>query len=162
MDRFLGSLSAAEFAAAESALKNFGDKARDFFNKYAGPLRVVIQALMSKAGLDKVELPAELAEEAKRDESLRYHFEQLLRVARSIDFKSTYVLVDRVDEMGLTGEASNSFAFIRDLLVDLPTLETPGVAFKFFLWIKWRPPTRLAEAVLTGFPSTPCRGAWTS
>jgi hypothetical protein len=134
IDRFLGSMSAAEFAAAGNSLKNFGDKARDFFNKYGGPLRVVLNAIMSRVGLDKVDLPEGFAEEARRDESLQYHFAELLKIVKAIGFNSTYVLVDRVDELSLTGDAPSTFAFMRSLLADLPTLETPGVGFKFFLW----------------------------
>lgn len=134
IDRFLGSLSAAELRNAVQSLKNFGDRARDFFDKYAGPLRVLINALMSKLGMDKLDIPEEIVEEAKRDESLTYHFEHLLTVAQHIGFSSTYVLVDRVDEMPITSDASTTFEFIWPLLADLRTLETPGVGFKFFLW----------------------------
>ena len=134
IDRFLGSLSAAELQNAVTSLKNFGDKARDFFNKYAGPLRVLINAIMSKLEMDKLDVPEEVLEEAKRDESLAYHFENLLAVAQHIGFASTYILVDRVDEMPITSDASTTFQFIWPLLADLRTLETTGVGFKFFLW----------------------------
>lgn len=134
IDRFLGSLTAAELNDAVSSLKNFGDKARDFFNKYAGPLRVLINALMSKLEMDKLDLPDELADQARRDEALTYHFENLLAIAQHIGFTSTYVLVDRIDEMPITSDASTTFQFIWPLLADLRTLETKGVAFKFFLW----------------------------
>lgn len=144
LNRFLGSMSVAEFATAGQALKNFGDKARDFFNKYGGPLRLVVAAISSKLGLDNIELPAELVEEAKQDESLQYHFAELLKVAQAIGFHSTYVLVDRVDELSITGDAPSTFRFMSPLLADLPTLETPGVAFKFFLW------DQIHEAYLTG------------
>jgi hypothetical protein len=82
IQRFLGSLSAAEHERAVRALKNFGDKARDFFHKYGGPINVVIAALMSKLGLDHVDLPSDLPEETKLDESLRYHYGHLLQIAR--------------------------------------------------------------------------------
>ena len=132
--RFLGSLSAAEFASAHQSLKNFGDKSRDFFNKYGGPLRLVVNAIMSKLGLDKIDVAPEFVEETKRDDTLQYHFSELLVVARRVGFNSTYILVDKVDELGITGEASSTFSFIHSLITDLPTLETNGVAFKFFMW----------------------------
>lgn len=134
IQRFLGSLTEVELATAVGSLKNFGDRAREFVLKYSGPLQVLVNAVMSKLGLDKVDLPSELAEEAKRDESLAYDFENLLHIAQTLGFRSTYVLVDRVDEMPITGDASSTFEFIWPLLADLRTVEVPGVAFKFFLW----------------------------
>jgi hypothetical protein len=134
VERFLGSLSAAEVQQAIDSLKNFGDKTREFLKKYGGPLKGLIQAALMAAGLGKVDVPAELLEEAKQDESLDYHYRHLLQIAQVVGFDSTYVLVDRVDEMPLTGDASTSAEFIWPLLADLRTLETPGGAIKFFLW----------------------------
>jgi hypothetical protein len=134
IDRFLGSLTEIELGTAVNSLKNFGDRAREFIKKYAGPLRTFVNALMSRIGMENVEVPSELAEEAKRDEALSYHFEKLLEVAQAIGFESTYVLVDRVDEMPITDTAQTTFQFIWPLLADLRTLEVSGVAFKLFLW----------------------------
>jgi len=132
--RFLGSISRAEFETAVRSLKNLGERAREFVTKWSGPLEVAINALLAHFGLDKVDLPSDLPEEAKQDESLRYHFRHLLEIAQAIGFASTYLLVDKVDEVPLTVDASKTFQFIRELVLDLPTLEAPGVAFKFFLW----------------------------
>ena len=133
--RFLGSLSSEQFKTAVDSIKSLGDKAKDFWNRYGGPVAAALAILMKKAGLDNVEVPTQLLEEAKRDESLRFHFEQLSGIVRSLGFVSTYVLIDRVDETPLTtGDASSSLQFIKPLTYDLPTLETPGIAFKFFLW----------------------------
>jgi len=135
MDRFLGSMSVEEFRAATSALKNLGDKVQDFWRKYGGPLNLIVSAIMSKAGIDAASVPSGLSEDAKRDETLRYHFEQLLQIAQEVEYKSTYVLVDRVDEISATAaDATKTLQFIELLATDLPTLEAPGVAFKFFLW----------------------------
>jgi hypothetical protein len=134
VERFLGSLSAAQHELAIRSLKNFGDKARDFFEKYGGPINLVVKALLTKLGLDEVELPTDLPEAAKLDESLRYHYGHLLQIATTIGFESTYILVDRVDEVPATGTAAKTFEFISPLLLDLRTLDAPGVAIKFFLW----------------------------
>jgi hypothetical protein len=136
LNRFLGTLSMQEFRTAINSLKNFGDKVNDFLERYGGPLSAVISGVLARIGLDKLALPSRLGEEEPgRDESLRYHFEQLLEIARAIEFKATYILVDRVDEIALTAaDAALTYEFIRPLIVDLPTLEAPGVAFKFFLW----------------------------
>lgn len=134
IERFLGSLSATQHELAVKSLKNFGDKTRDFFARYGGPIQVVIQALMSKLGLDGISMPTDVPEAAKLDESLRYHYSHLLEIARAVGFESTYVLVDRVDELRITATAPKTFEFVSPLLLDLRTLEADGVAIKFFLW----------------------------
>lgn len=137
VDRFLGSLSSEQFKTATDSIKSFGDKAKDFWNRYGGPLAAALKILMKKAGLDDVQVPSELVEETKQDESIRFHYEQLTGIVRALGMSSTYVLIDRVDETTLTsGDAASTLEFIRTLAYDLPTLETPGVAFKFFLWDK--------------------------
>lgn len=133
--RFLGDLSAQQFKAAVDSIKSAGDKAKDFWDRYAGPIAAGLAILMKKMGLDGVELPSGMAEEAKQDESLRFHFAQLSEIVRTLGFSSTYILVDRVDETSLTsGDAATTLQFIEPLTYDLPTLEADGVGFKFFLW----------------------------
>lgn len=145
LERFLGPLSVQEFGWAVSAIKSFGDKANDFWNRYGGPIAAALNILMNKSGLDKVNVPLELAEQGRADESLRYHFENLLDIARAVGFGSTYILVDKVDETPLTtNDAAATFEYIRALVTDLPTLEAAGVGFKFFLW------DRIEEAFRTG------------
>jgi hypothetical protein len=134
-ERFLGSLSIQEFETALRSVKNLGDKASDVWRKYGGPIAVAIQALLARAGLNDVKVPTELASEIRRDETLRYQFEALIGIAQSMGFRSTYVLVDKVDEIPSTAsDAEATFDLIRPLATDLPTLETPGCGFKFFLW----------------------------
>ena len=58
----------------------------------------------------------------------------MLETVSTIGFKSTYILVDRIDEMPITVAAKETFEFAWPLLANLRILETPGVAFKFFLW----------------------------
>lgn len=139
LNRFLGPLSTQEFEWAVRGIKTFGDKASDFWHKYGGPAAAAITILLRKAGLDGVAVPGELAERLTQDESTRYHYENLLKIVQALGLSSTYVLVDKVDEASVTeGNAAATFEFIRPLLTDLPTLEAPGVAFKFFLWDKIR------------------------
>jgi len=135
VERFLGSLSVAEFSNAMRSIKSLGDRAADLWQKYGGPVAVALQLLINKAGLGSATIPTELASEARRDEGLRYHFEQLLEIARALSFDSVYVLVDKVDETAITSaNADATFNLIKALLTDLPTIEQNGVGFKFFMW----------------------------
>jgi hypothetical protein len=113
IDKLLGDLSAGQFERALAGIKSRGDKVRDW-----------LVAVAEKA-----------FELGTQDESLRYQFAQLADIARSIGFTATYILVDGIDELDLTGsDASATYSFIRGLVNDLQTLESPGVALKFFMW----------------------------
>lgn len=135
VERFLGSLSSDEFELAIKSVKNFGDKAKDIWNKYGGLVASLINAFITKYGLDKVDLPTDIPDETKKGDSLRFHFRRLLEISATIEFCSVYVLVDKIDEISLTAkDAKSTFRFMQELITDLPTLETPGVGFKFFIW----------------------------
>jgi len=134
-ERFLGDLSADEFKESIRAVKTFGDKANDLWEKWGGPIAGVVNIVLERLKLQAIQLDDSFRTEMTKDESLRYHLERMSDIVRSLGFKSIYVLVDRVDEIELTTtDASNSFRFVRPLLVDLPTLEGKGFGFKFFLW----------------------------
>lgn len=135
VDRFLGTISAGEFEDSIQSIKSLGDKAGDLWHRYGGFVAAGIQLLLTRIGFNNVSIPSELVAEAKRDESLTYHFDQLVKITQSLSMGSIYVLVDKADETPLTSADSGAtYALVRSLLTDLPTLEHPDVAFKFFLW----------------------------
>jgi len=135
-DLFLARLSALEYEQALKSVKSFGQKASDFWHKYGGVVAVGIAALMRKAGLDPVQLPDDLqAATLSPDGSARYFYVELLKICKTLGWTSVYFLIDKVDETPTTStNADAAFNLIRPLLVDLPTIEAPGAAFKFFLW----------------------------
>jgi hypothetical protein len=91
--------------------------------------------VLERLKLKAINLDQAFKAELDSGESLRFILHRLGRIARVIGFNSVYVLVDRVDEFDLTAtDASKAFAFIRPLLIDLPTLQEEGFGFKFFLW----------------------------
>lgn len=129
----LGSLSSEKFKDALSAIKSYGDKALDLWNKYGGAVIALANAISARFGIGKFEI--ENSAYKPEDETLRFRFDALIDVATRIGFSSVYILVDRVDELSITAQdAEKAFDFLSALLIDLPLLETPGVAFKFFLW----------------------------
>ncbi|MGE5764354.1 MAG: P-loop ATPase, Sll1717 family, partial [Mycobacterium leprae] len=133
----LGPLTTQEFRNAVGAVKTLGDKAVAFWIKYGGPIALAVQALLTRFGVDSPPLHTSRAAKGLPTGSLRYYFEGLVGAALTIGYKSVYVLVDKADETPLTsGDAAATYEMLRPLLTDLPTLETTGVAFKFFLWDK--------------------------
>lgn len=132
--RFLGTLSASEFAQALEAIKTYGERAKAAWDRFGGPIAALLRVVSKKLGLDPIEVPPQTAEEVKRDDALGYHFRAMLDIAKALGFRSTYVLIDKVDESALTNDVPSTFDLIKPLLLDLQTLESEGVAFKFFLW----------------------------
>lgn len=132
---FLGNLTQQQYASALSSVKTLVDKGAEVWTRYGGVVANVITGLLKKVGLEDLTIPAELKESFEREDSLRYLFQQLLEIAQAVGYKSTYILIDKVDELGQTSQDSQaSWRLVQDMLVDLPFLETTGAGFKFFLW----------------------------
>ncbi|MGU3360336.1 P-loop ATPase, Sll1717 family [Methylobacterium sp. M6A4_1b] len=151
----LGNISAEKFKESISSIKSIGDKAGDLFRKYGGVVVGLLNVVTAKFGYGKFD--AAVNSTKRMDETIRFQFEALLPIVQKFGFKSTYILVDRVDELSITAsDAQKTFEFLEPLLIDLPLLETPGVAFKFFLWDQMKEayleaggrPDRLIEYVL--------------
>jgi len=143
-ERYLGTLTAGEYEQAVGAVKTLGDKAGDFWRKYGGPVAVGLALLLKKVGLDGVQIPTELAAQSTDSAAgPAYFFNQLVTIAKELGYESVYFLVDKVDETSVTTNNAEAAArLIRDLILSLPTIETPGVAFKFFFWDQMSPRLR--------------------
>jgi hypothetical protein len=106
----------------------------EFWNKFTGPIGLVINALLSKIGLGDSEIKKFEAESGKLG-SLLDQLRVLQKIAAKVGYGSVYVLVDKVDENVLTSSsATSSYEFIKPLITDLQILELSGYGFKFFLW----------------------------
>jgi uncharacterized protein (DUF952 family) len=139
-DAFLGPMSAADFRVALRSVKSVPHRIARVIDQYGGPVAVFVRAVLARLDVSEVPRADELVGGLTLSQSLRYHLDQLVEIIRSLDFYCTYVLVDRVDELEVTNnDAKRTFAFVRPLLTDLRTLETPGLAFKLFLWDETRP-----------------------
>jgi hypothetical protein len=135
--QFIGGLGLGEYQAAVAAVKTLGDKAGDFWKKYGGPVAAGVALLMKKAGLDDVNISVTLQQQAldTSTASTYYFLSQLIAIAKDLGWEAVYFLVDKVDETpATTNNAEAAGKLIFELVSDLPTLETPGAAFKFFFW----------------------------
>ncbi|WP_162501340.1 P-loop ATPase, Sll1717 family [Methylobacterium crusticola] len=133
--KLLGDLSAEKFQESLASVKSFGDKPKDYYGRYGGIVTGLLNLMAAKFGFGKFELAT--AAYKPLDETLRFQFESLVALVKKFGYKSTYILVDRVDELTITAsDAGKNFEFLESLLIDLPLLETNGLAFKFFLWDK--------------------------
>lgn len=130
---YLTELDRSELKESIKAVKNLSDAALEWWNKFTGPIGFVINALLTKVGLGTAEIK-KFEQQGGSLGGFEEQFGALREIASALGKKSVYVLIDRVDELPVTGSASASYEFISPLLTDLHLLELRGYGFKFFLW----------------------------
>lgn len=122
-----------QLKSAIDSVQNFEDKAKEWWNKFTGPIGFVLNGLLEKIGLSATEI----SKFSNQGGSLGNTFQQLTllqQLAEKIGFIAIYVLIDKIDETDITGTAEKSFQFISPLLSNLQLLELKNYSFKFFLW----------------------------
>jgi len=129
----LSTIQQTELKAAINSIKNFSDKAKELWNKFTGPIGLVLNALLERIGLGSAEV-SKFESQGGTLGSLNDQMGVLQEIVARLGYTSIYVLTDRIDETALTGSADSSYKFIAPLINDLQLLETPGFGFKFFLW----------------------------
>ncbi len=113
-----------------------------WFQKMWATLRVplfdlanLIQAIRGKDAIAPTPLPKTKAPPKEPEVSVLEDFQALAAMAPSLGIDAWYVLIDKVDEDDHTdGDAVKAAHMIMPLLKALRVIETPRVAFKFFLW----------------------------
>lgn len=129
----LSGIDRASLKEAISAIKNLPDKAVETWDKFTGPIGIVVNVLLTYFGFKTVEISKFDTVTAEIGD-LTSQIAFLVEMAHAFGYLSTYVLVDKIDENSLTGKASQSLAFIKPVLSELSLLEMKGLGFKFFLW----------------------------
>jgi hypothetical protein len=152
---YLGSLDRTEAIEAAKSLRTLSSQGRDLLSKWARPFGELVRAILTSAGspasaahlagtLLSVTSPSLSSSRSGGTNPKKAHLELMVRLIKSVGFRSTYVLVDKVDETALTASnAEASFNLIRELLTDLELLQMQGIAFKFFLWDRMEPQYRI-------------------
>lgn len=142
----LGAIKSVDLTTAINSLKGFKDKFKDFWNEWTPTIGLGLQAVVrllrpiedlgdSIANLSKFHDP-----EFNLSDTLKFQLRLLIDLSRKLEWRSVYILVDRVDESALTGNnVQDSFNLLQPLLRDLQLLEFHGIAFKFFLWDQLQP-----------------------
>lgn len=122
-----------QLRSAIKSVQNFGDKAKDWWNKFTGPIGLVINHLLQQIGMVDAEI-SKFKDQGGSTGNTFQQLETLQGLAQKIGFMAIYVLIDKVDETDLTGTAEKTFQFISPLLSNLQLLELSNYSFKFFLW----------------------------
>ena len=130
---YLSDIDTTELKSAIQSVQNLTDKAKEWWNKFTGPIGLVVNAVLAKIGLHTTEIEKFKQQGGRLGQRID-QIEVLGRLSSKIGYRCVYVLVDKVDENVLTGKASNSYQFIAPLVSDLQLLELRGFGFKFFLW----------------------------
>jgi predicted transcriptional regulator len=138
---YLGEINKAEAMSSIKNLRTISSKARKLLHDWSGPVSGLFSTILKAKGLGAIHLPSTAGVPASQpDVVTNIHLEVIRELLLSVGFKSIYVLVDKVDETGLTGNnAEDSFQLVKPLLRDLSLLQTRGIGFKFFLWDKLEP-----------------------
>lgn len=132
---YLGKFSQQLHSSSIWKFKNLGDKASHIWDQYGGKISLLVNGILGYLGVAAVDL-SELARNPENyEQSHQFYLRKLSDIAVKLGYKSVYVLIDRVDETSLTSaDAQKAYDFIKPLISDLHVLETPNIAFKFFLW----------------------------
>jgi len=136
-ETFAGSLTISEYHDAFTAVKSLGERAKEFWHRHGGVIAAAITIALKKAGLDDINIPAQLRSQAETFEgSGSYFYNELVEIiTEPLRGGSIYILVDKVDETPATNlDPGAAWSLIKNLALDLPTLEKKNVGFKFFLW----------------------------
>ena len=130
----LSDLDTTELKAAIQSVQNISDKAKEWWNRFTGPIGLVLNALLTRIGLGTAEVEKFTIAGGKLGQDIE-QIELLGELAHKLGYACVYILVDKVDENSLTGaSASSSYRFIAPLVSDLQLLELPSFGFKLFLW----------------------------
>lgn len=132
--KHLSGLQQAELRKAISEIRSMSQTSREWWNstiKVANPLVQTVAAALAIPALELTQFDNDKIDLGPLSEQLRF----LSDIAIESGAKSTYILIDRIDENDLTGNDSvKAFEFISSLLKNLNVLQTPGIGFKVFLW----------------------------
>lgn len=132
---YLSNIDQSELRDAINAVKSLSDTALEWWNKFTGPVGLALNALFSRMGLGTAEI-RKYQQEGGILGTYTEQFRLLKDIADKAGKRAIYILIDRVDELSITGSGSTSYEFIAPLLTNLHLLELRGYAFKFFLWDK--------------------------
>ncbi len=130
---YLNDIDQTDLKNSIEAIKNFSDKVKEVWNRFTGPIGLIINALLKKIGLGDAEIKKFESQGGHLGEKID-QLQILNKISKKIGYKSIYILIDKVDETSLTNGANNAYNFISSIIGDLQLLELPGFAFKFFLW----------------------------
>jgi hypothetical protein len=134
--RVLESITQDELETVIRSLKSQRQLAGDWIRTHSGPIKVVIAGLLKKRGMELDPTAPWGAQFVTRTgNSPRTMLKRLVAIAQKLGFESVYVLIDKLDETQLTNTDPKLTAdLIAPLLLDLPAMELPGMAYKVFIW----------------------------
>jgi len=137
---YLGDITGDSLQELLKELKGLPERFRDFWRNNVGVLESLVNILLKRYGLDKIDLPEAKQQEKKLIETYKYQLEYLYSLTKQLGFKAIYILIDKPDETEQTGnDPEATYCLIRPMLRDLELLGLRGYGFKFFLWEKIEP-----------------------
>jgi hypothetical protein len=132
----LENITRADLETVIRSLKSRKQVAGDWLRTHSGPVKMVVSSLLKKRGIDlDPTLPWAAQFAATSVDSQRTVLSRLVDVVQKLGFESVYVMIDKLDETALTTTDPGLTAdLVAPLLLDLPAMEMPGIAYKVFIW----------------------------
>ena len=132
---YLGELNGHALQSLLNELRSIPESIKKFWSENVGILESLVNVLLSKYGLEKIDLPDVRQEEKRLDATYKIQLEILRNLINQKGFKAIYILIDKLDETEKTGNnPEKSYQLIKPLIQDLELLGLQGYGFKFFLW----------------------------
>jgi len=132
---YLGDVTGWKVNEVLKDIQSVPEKIKNYWNNNIGILDSLLNFLLKKYELPKLDLPKLSEDEKTLGQSYKYQLELIYELATKLHFKAVYVLIDKVDETNVTtNNAEATFKLIEPLLKDLETHGIKGYAFKYFLW----------------------------
>ncbi|GEM_PF-2413952 len=148
IELYLNGVSSAEISEAVNSIKGIVGKFAELWHVAGKPINTIINAILKSKGIEGVDLSIDKKSIGKIAlEDISTHLDFIEKLFNAVGVNSVFVLVDSIDETGLTGnDSKKSYALIKPFIKDLRILERKTVVFKFFVWDKiqehWGPDMR--------------------
>ncbi len=105
---YLGDLTGDSLQELLKELKGLPARFRDFWRDNVGFLESLVNLLLKKYDLDKIDFPDVKQEEKSLAETYKHQLEYLCGLVKNLGFSAIYVLLDKPDETEHTGNDSSA------------------------------------------------------
>ncbi len=142
-NRHLRNINEAIVDQTTHSLKSIAEKVKIFWNEFFPFIKPGAMTILENLIGKEVEISdtfGEMERPQRSDVYFKNDLRVITKIIQTLGYASSYILVDRVDELDETSRNPEAaFALVKPLLQDLELLETQGLGFKFFLWDQLEP-----------------------
>lgn len=135
IEKYLGSINPADVSKSIRTIKGFKGKLYDIWTTASKPITSIVNLALAKFSLGSVDLT--LKDVNRKVTTAKDDLAFIESLFPKIGITAVFVLVDKIDENGLTGNDSMAaYTLIKPLIREIDVLEGKVISFKFFVWDK--------------------------